>query len=288
MKSIVSFKNITLILLFLVRSTFIGAQENNKSSLHELGIILNTVGAEMDADYVSTLKKLKEIGYTCIEAGYYGESADDYYKLLSAMGLKSIAFGANLDQLEDDLGSLVKIAKSLHTPYLVCYYPWNYDWEKRAELISREGAIEAAEKLNSIGKECKDAGLQLVFHNHDIEFVKFDDGSTAFDIIMENTDPEYVAAEMDVYWVTKGGSDPVKQLEKYKGRIPLLHIKDMADNEEKGFECVGEGTLDFERIVKVAKTNGVTHFIIEHDKPNNGIHCAQVGYETLNTIISKL
>lgn len=287
MKTIISLKNITLILLLVVRSIFLDAQENNKSSFEELGIILNTVGAEMDADYVSTLKQLKKIGYTFIEAGYYGESADDYYALLSDIGLKSIAFGANLDQLEDDLGSLVKIAKSLHTPYLVCYYPWNYDWEKRAELISREGAFEAAAKLNSIGKKCKEAGLQLVFHNHDIEFVEFDDGSTAFDIMMENTDPAYVAAEMDVYWVTKGGSDPVEQLEKYSGRIPLLHIKDMADNEEKGFECVGQGTIDFERIVKAANTNGVTHLIIEHDKPNDGIQCAQMGFLTLNKIISK-
>lgn len=262
--------------------------QDKPSSLKEIGIILNTVGAEMNDDYVATLKKLKQMGYSYIEGGYFGESAEAYHQLMEKLGLKSIAYGSGLSQLLTDLDTHINTAKALQIPYLVCYYPWEFDWDKRFDLVTKEGALKAAEQLNVLGEKCKKAGLTLLFHNHDLEFVKFEDGETPFDIIMKNTDPSFVSIELDVYWVTKGGGDPVEQLEKYSGRIPLLHMKDMDDTEEKGFACVGEGILDFEGILKAASKHGVKHCIVEHDKPADGIHCAQIGYVTLDKITSKL
>lgn len=260
---------------------------NQSSSLKELGIILNTVNDEMNEDYVGTLKKLKAMGYINIEGGYYGESTDEYVNLLTRLGLKSIAYGSSIDQLLNSPDSEIEVAKSLKAPYIVCYYPWLYDWYTRCELITKEGALKAAEQLNTIGKKCKESGLQLVFHNHDLEFVRLDGGETAFEIIMENTDSELVKVEMDVYWVTKGGADPIEVLKKYSNRIPLLHMKDMSV-EDDNFTCVGEGRLDFGKIVEAAQENGVKHLIVEHDNPDDGIHCAQIGFDTLTEELSKL
>lgn len=260
---------------------------NQSSSLKELGIILNTVSDEMNEDYVGTLKKLKAMGYRYIEGGYYGESVEEYNQLLTGLGLKSIVYGTTIDQLLENPDTHISAAKSLQAPYIACYYPWLYDWNKRSDLITREGAIKAAEQLNTIGKRCKESGLQLVFHNHDLEFVQLEGGETAFDIIMKNTDAELVQVELDIYWTTKGGGDPVEVLKKYSNRIPLLHMKDMSVNDDS-FTCVGEGRLDFGKIVKAAQENGVKHLIVEHDNPDDGIHCAQVGFDTLSKALSNL
>lgn len=262
--------------------------ENTSSGLNEIGIIMNTVGDEMNADYVSTLTKLSEMGYSYIEGGFYGESIEDYVNLLNKLGLKSIAYGGGLDQLLENPEEIIRVAKELKVPYVVCYFPWSYNWETRNDEITLEGAILAAEQLNQIGASVKDAGLQFVWHNHDLEFKTLENGSTAFDVIMDNTDSDLVYAEMDVYWTTKGGGDPIKQLQKYTNRIPLLHIKDMDNTEEKSFACAGEGIIDFEPVLKAAKQNGVQHCIIEHDDPADGIHCAQIGYTTIHSILTKL
>src|SRR5690606_8759603 len=101
------------------------------------------------------------------------------------------------------------------------------------------------------------------WHNHDKEFHAMENG-LPFDYLMDNTDPDLVGCEMDIYWVKKGGSDPLEVLKKYKGRIPVLHVKDMAPDED--FICPGRGIIDFASIFREAKKQGIIHYFVERDK----------------------
>ena len=251
------------------------------SRLGKIGIILNTVKDDMNKDYKATLVKLKEIGYKYVEGGVYGNSTAEYLHFLKKTGLKPLCTGSGMHPLKEDPDKFIRLAKEMGVKYLVCYYPWLVG----SGNISYDLCMEAAENLNKIGKRCKDAGLQFAWHNHNWEFTNLSNGKKPFDIIMENTDSDYVSVQMDLYWVVKAGCDPVDYFRKYPGRTPLVHVKDMDNTPEKAIACVGDGIIDFKRILSHAKVGGVKHCIIEHEKNTAGISCAEVGYNHLKSFI---
>ena len=105
-----------------------------------------------------------------------------------------------------------------------------------------------------------------------------------FDYLMKHTDPGLVACEMDVYWVTKGGGDPLAMLDKYPGRIPILHIKDMAPGIEQDFECPGSGIIDFPAVFRMAHQQGIEHFYVERDNVADGMACLQSSGDYLRNL----
>ena len=117
--------------------------------------------------------------------------------------------------------------------------------------------------LNRIGRVVRSHGLVLAYHNHDFEFVPFDDGTTPFHLLMTETDPRDVKLELDVYWVAKAGQDPVQYLKDGQDRILLVHLKDLASDGSTAE--VGGGVLDFEQIVRAALLAGVKHLFVEQD-----------------------
>jgi sugar phosphate isomerase/epimerase len=102
-----------------------------------------------------------------------------------------------------------------------------------------------------------------------------------FDYLMNNTDADLVKCELDVYWVQRGGADPVEILKKYSGRYPILHIKDMAPGDEQDFECVGSGIVDFPSIFREADKQGIKHYFVERDKVVDGMACLKSASEYL-------
>ena len=137
--------------------------------------------------------------------------------------------------------------------------------------MRQEGAKsfkEFGEKLTAIGAKCKEAGLQLCYHNHSFEFEQVD-GKYGLDILFDAADPELVQAEVDVYWVQHAGEDPAELIRRYLNRCPLLHMKDIADDEEKSFAEVGEGILDFEAIIEASNVGGTQWYIVEQDRCKN-------------------
>ena len=113
----------------------------------------------------------------------------------------------------------------------------------------------------------KAAGLRQGYHNHDFEFAAAPGGGTLFDALLTGTDPGLVDFEMDVYWVTKAGHDPLALMAKYPGRFPLLHLKDASPAPEQKIVDVGTGTIDFPAILKAAKAHGLKHAYVENDQP---------------------
>lgn len=251
------------------------------SGLGEIGIILNTVGKEVKTDYEKTFRRLAEMGYKFIESGrHYGDSAESFLKLLDSLGMKVIASGAAMSALKKEPTKAIENAQSLKAPFLVCYWPWLIGTEK----LRREDVLRTAEELNKIGEQCKAAGLRFAMHNHDKEFRKLDGGETIYDLLLENTRPELVTMELDLYWIVKAGADPLDYFARHPGRFELLHLKDMDKTPEKGMAAVGEGVIDFPKIFAQAKRAGVKRLIVEHDRPADGMACAQSGIRYLQRL----
>lgn len=249
--------------------------------LDRVGIILNTVGNEMKEDYKGTLRKLAEMGYRYVEGGVAGDSASAYRKFLDSIGLKMIATGGSMSGLQDELDKYLKTAEDLKVKYLVTYWPWL----SSAENLTKDEVMQTAERLNKVGKKIKEAGFTFAWHNHDKEFRDIN-GQFAFDMILQNTDPENVTVEMDWYWVVKGGQNPVDYFKKYPGRFELAHVKDMNNNRDGGITCVGNGIMDFKEIFDQAERGGVKYFIVENERAVKGMKCAQESFDHIKMVLS--
>lgn len=258
---------------FLPLPTF--GQESDTS----WGIILNTVQDQMKAQPEATLTALAEMGYTYIEGGVYGKSPTSYAKILSSLGLTAIGGGSSIANLIKNQDTFLRQAETLSQAFICCYWPWMSD----ATSLQKKECLEAAERLNTLGKSLKSHGVQLTWHNHDKEFVMIE-GKTAFDWLMEYTDPAYVASQMDIYWVRKGGADPVALMKKYAGRIKLLHIKDMDASEEQDMTCPGDGIIDFQEVFNHATSAGVIYATVENERNKAGLSCADTSISYLKEI----
>ena len=132
------------------------------------------------------------------------------------------------------------------------------DWKWNADLF------------NKFGKQVSDAGMTFGYHNHSAEFKKYD-GQTAFDYLFGNTDPKHVKIELDVGWVQVAQQDPIAILNKYKDRVIALHVKDVgkhgADGKEPASVALGEGVIDWKKVIGTAKANGTKAFFYEQEAP---------------------
>jgi sugar phosphate isomerase/epimerase len=136
-----------------------------------------------------------------------------------------------------------------------------------------------ADQMNRAGEQCRRAGLSLCYHNHAFEFEPMEEGTTPLDVLMERLEPGLVGLELDVFWSHVAGVDPVTLLERYPQRIPLLHLKDVAEGVKQtydereirpsAFKEVGGGVLDFNSILAAAVQAGVQHYFVEQDHPDD-------------------
>jgi sugar phosphate isomerase/epimerase len=210
-------------------------------------------------DMPGTLKRLAAIGYKYVEVAGYGNltSAAEMRKALDDAKLKASGAHVGLEDLEKDFHQAVGNLNTLGTTNLIV--PWidpkrrtdGSAWSTLADIISRFAAPARAAKL------------ELLYHNHDFEFATFD-GKTAMDILLGHLDRQ-VKFELDVFWVKFAGLDPVGWIERLSGRLPLIHLKDMAAGKEKKFAQVGTGVLDFPAIVNAASRAGVKFGVVEQD-----------------------
>lgn len=250
-----------------------------KSKLAKFGFISGIAKEAMEEDWRETLKKAVEFGFTEIEGGNgFASSPQEFLNYCKEIGIKPIASGSSLDPMMKDPQKIFDQQNELKMKYLVCYWPW-----MGGGPFMLDDCKKSAEMLNELGAKAKSNGLQLLWHNHDKEFHEMEEG-LPFDYLMENTDPDLVNCEMDIYWVKKGGGNPLKTLKKYKGRIPILHVKDMAPGSEQDFICPGSGIIDFGPIFKEAKKQGIEHYIVERDNEPDGIGCLQSSGEYLRNI----
>ncbi len=250
-----------------------------QNRLKDFGFISGIIGKELKGDWRAVLKLAASFGYTEIETGgYLGESAESYMDYLNEIGIKPIAGGINFTASDDELMKSFDLISKLGMKIAVTYWPWY-----TGGPFSLEECKRSAERLNILGKKCHDNGLIFCWHNHDKEFVPMEMGMP-FDYLMDNTDSNLVKCELDIYWVAKGGADPLSVLKKYRGRYVILHIKDMAAGEGKDFECPGSGIIDFRPIFREAYSQGIKHFMVERDNVPDGIACLKSASEYLRNL----
>lgn len=242
-----------------------------------LGIQLWTVKDEIAKDLEGTMRKLYEIGFREIEfAGFYGRTAAEIGALMKGIGFTLVSMHAGADDIAAKGELIIADAKTLGLKYIICSSPMSdaakakLEWAKKMDALDPGDWKMNAELFDKFGKTVKAAGLQFGYHNHHVEFKKFGD-KTAFDTLFESTDPDLVKIELDVGWAVAARQDPVAILNKYKGRVVALHVKDigkLADDPHLATTvAVGEGTIDWKKVIGTAKSYGTKAFFYEQEEP---------------------
>ncbi len=221
---------------------------------------LYTVRDDAAADFEGTVKQVARMGYEGVElAGTYDRTAAELRDFLGGLGLRIAGGHVPLAQLEAEVQSAIDFHLELGNRYVVC--PWLPEDRRK----SGDDYRRIAESLNQAGRACKDAGLQLCYHNHAFELERFD-GKTALDILFDETDAELVKAEIDTYWVEYGGGNAVEYIRRYAGRVPLVHLKDMAGDGTRAFAELGQGIMEWDPIFLACESAKTRWYIVEQDK----------------------
>ena len=230
--------------------------------LKTFGIQLWTVKNALGKDPRGVLKQLAADGYKLIESFegakgmFWGMSNKEFKKYMDDLGTTIISSHCNTSK---DFEKKADEAAAIGMKYLLNpFVPVQKTMDDYKKI---------AEQFNQNGEVCKKAGIRFGYHNHDHDF-NVVDGQTAMEIYLANTDPSLVDFEMDIYWVVTAGKDPQAWLKKYKPRFRLCHIKDrIKGTTEKDASCIlGEGSINFHKILKTAKANGMQYYIVEQER----------------------
>ncbi len=278
-----------------------------------VGLQLYTVGKEMDADPLGTLKQVAAAGYQTVELSPIGKVPPlDLKKALDAAGLKNPSGHFLLPDLMNKLDANVDAARQLGQEYLVVTVPWVADASRIqaqhgdpfAKMLAVLNGLTLddwkwnAEQFNKLGERVKKAGLQLAYHNHNFEFKSYGT-TTGYDEFLRLTDPGLVKLELDCGWVTVAGHDPIAYLTGYPDRYRLLHIKDF----HKGFEPsttlgaqgphapvpteLGRGGIDYGPVLAAARKCDIRAMYVEQEPPFTempALEAIKVDYEYLKKL----
>jgi sugar phosphate isomerase/epimerase len=241
--------------------------------LNRVGVQLYTLRDLMQRDAQRTLEQVATLGCKEVEfAGYFDYPPKRLRRWLDDAGLTAPAAHLPLDDPGLNLAATLDTAAILGHSYIVL-----------ASLPLLQRSIEdfqrAARRLNRIGSLARARGISAAYHNHDFEF-KQTSGRHPYRILLEETDPALVAMEMDVYWLTKAREDPLAYFERYPGRFHLCHLKDM--DQKRRITEVGNGLIDFPKILGARERAGFRHLFIEHDNPTDALASVRSSFRYLN------
>jgi sugar phosphate isomerase/epimerase len=212
---------------------------HTRRKLTRIGMQLYMVRRELEKDFEGTLRRVAELGYREVEfAGYFDRPPKEVRALLDRHGLSSPAGHVTLAALGGDLGQIIEAAHVIGHEYVLVA------WLAPEERKSLDDYRRHADLFNRAGEKLKKAGVQFAYHNHDFEFTPLD-GRLPYDLLLERMDTGLVKLELDLYWITKGGADPLKYFAKQPGRFHLLHVKDIFAHARKA---------------------GVRHYFVEQDE----------------------
>jgi sugar phosphate isomerase/epimerase len=260
-----------------------------------IGLQLYTIRDLMAKDVPGTLKRVSDAGYKYLElAGYadgkfYGYEPVEFKKLVDGLGMSILSSHTQVEAQGITLDNAKKMADDhakVGTKY--CIQPWVV-LEARKPISNWQ---KMAADWNQVGKIMKQSSIQFGYHNHNFEFTKVDGKYPYFDVLLRELDKDLVTMELDLFWVTKAGQNPVKIFKKYPGRFQLFHMKDMFHKEApfyapegvKDFAPVGEGVIDFKKILAAKETAGMKYMIVEQDNRAGG----PTPFEDIQTSIRNL
>jgi sugar phosphate isomerase/epimerase len=246
-----------------------------------IGLQLYTIRDAMGKDVPGSLKKVSDAGYRYVElAGYsdgrfYGYEPSEFKKMVNDLGMEVLSSHTQVEARGITLDNAKKMAEDhakLGVKY--CVQPWVVE-EARTTIASFQKMVA---DWNQVGKIMKENNIQFGYHNHNFEFATVEGKVPFFDVYMVEMDKELVTLELDIFWVTKAGHNPVDIIKKYPGRFQLFHMKDMFTKEApyfttvgvKDFAPVGAGVIDFKGILAVKDIAGMKYMIVEQDLSREG------------------
>ena len=245
--------------------------------LDRVGLQLYTVRTVLERDFEGTLARVAEIGYKEVEfAGYFGHAPADVKAMLDRHGLTAPAVHTGATE-PDAWKAALDAANVIGHQYIVV--PWVPE-ERRMTL---DGWKQVARDFNRLAEAAHAAGVQFAYHNHDFEFPRME-GQVPYDVLLQNTDPNLVKLEIDLYWITKAGQDPLAYFARWPGRIPLVHVKDSVGAPEHKMVDVGQGSIDWKRIFDKKDQAGIKHFFVEHDQPPQPFEDIAASYRYLKAL----
>ncbi len=239
-----------------------------------IGLQLYSVRQRLPKDLPGTLARVRRMGFSEVEVpafhGILPVGGAELAKALAKAGLSCRSYMTGFEELERDLPKVVSEAETTGARYVVC--PW-IPHEKR---FTNADCARAIDLFPRWGKACREAGLVFAYHVHGFEFEPSAEG-TLMDTLIKGTPKDLVAFEADVFWIRRGGCDPVALFERHPGRFPLLHLKDIAKGEEickpnghapdEASVPLGAGMIDWPRVLRAAEKAGAKAYFVEDEHP---------------------
>jgi sugar phosphate isomerase/epimerase len=247
----------------------------------QISLQLYTVREETARDMPGTLRRISEIGYPAVEfAGFGGETAEDLRNILDDLGLRASGAHVPFDSWETDLEAVITDMHTLDCAHAILPIAPPDQHRDETAVASLAGS------LNRWGDLCRQEGVTFSYHNHDFEFAPLD-GTTMWEVLVRETDPEFVYFELDLYWVRYGGADPKRLLLDLGERIPLVHMKDMASDDQRSDLPVGEGTMPWNGLLEAADAAGVQWFVAEQDNPKDALEDVRISLRSLGELAGR-
>ncbi len=263
---------------------------------------LYSVRDAMGEDFDGTLAAVAAMGYQGVEfAGLFGKSAEEVKALCAKHGLTPISAHVNYYEMIEDPETVIGTYATIGCRYVVIpHYNWAFDKETYEQFI---------ENVRKLGAVAKSKGMTLLYHNHDFEFEKMDNGEYRLVNLYNDVSEDLLETQLDVCWVNVGGENPATFLRKYDGRTPVVHLKDFAgqksekmyaligvdDGDQKAddtkqafeFRPVGYGLQKFPDILEAATQSGAEWVVVEQDMPSlnkTPLECAKMSRDYLKTL----
>lgn len=245
------------------------------------GLQVYSVRDQLTKDFEGTMKYISKVGYKYIEGYGLGIdgmflntiSASHYAKVIQDLGMELKATHCKYSSA-DKAGKMIDAAKETGMEYMIVP---GIPGKLRETL---DGWKEIAENFNKLGEMCNKAGLKFAYHNHAFEFQKME-GVIPQELLIESTEADLVAFEADLFWVTKGGYDPMKLIKKYPGRIKLFHVKDATPELEA--TTVGAGIIDFKGLFNAAKKDALEYYFVEDERTDDPFKNIKADYDYISS-----
>jgi sugar phosphate isomerase/epimerase len=264
-------KNITLVSGVLAASSLQAESEAAKGRKMKIGLQLWTVRDVINSDLSGTLTSLSKFGYNSLEpfgfdGTFFGKTAGEFRKMCNDLGMDITSTHTGISAA--NAAEYAEKGAEAGLEYLILP-----SFSGRPEKTIDDYKV-VAQEMNQIGEITKKSGIKFAYHNHNHEFKPID-GKVPYDILLAETDPALVSFEMDIFWVVKGGKDPVQYFKNHPGRFQTWHLKDMGND---GDSCiVGNGKINFKDLLKHSKKAGLKRFFVEQEQYAEGtpIYCAE-------------
>jgi len=261
----------------------------------KVGLQLYTVRDVMGRDFEGTIAKVAAVGYKEVEfAGLYNHSAKDVRAILDKNGLTAPSSHVDYEVVEKHWPETIEAAKIIGQTYVVC------PGIPGAQQKQADGYKRVAELFNKAGETSSKSGITFAYHNHTWEFQPVSQlgGKRPFDFLLDSTDPKFCNIEMDIGWLSVAGQDPVSYFNRYPGRFPLVHVKDMSKlpkisadtdvsklpHQEIEIADVGSGLIDWKKVFASADKAGIQHYFVEHDSPKDAFASITNSYDYLSKL----